>query len=145
MPKNRLLIFCRVFLFLTVFFFKDLGAVGIGVLVCNSSSEVLAALSKIIPLASFIVALETIAARRALHFLQELDLHSSTLEGDSETLVLAIKNQCFHHPAVGHLIKDIMSLISSFQYFSFFHTCRQGNALAHALTQRVRLSFTVLV
>ena len=125
--------------------FEDLGAAGIGVVVRCSSGEVLVALSEIIPMPSSIVALETIAARRAVLFLQELNLHGSTLEGDLETSILAIKNQCFHHPTMGHLIKDIMSSVNSFQYFSFSHTCRQGNALAHALTWRARLFFPVII
>ena len=55
--------------------FEDLGAAGIGVVVHNSSGKVLVALSEIIPMPSSIVVLETIAARRAVQFLQELDLH----------------------------------------------------------------------
>ena len=94
--------------------FEDLGAAGIGIVVHNSSGEVLATLSEIIPLPSSIVALEIIAARRIVLFLHELDLHGSILEGDSKSSMLAIKNQCFHHPLVGHLIKDIMSSVSSF-------------------------------
>ncbi|KAK7860999.1 f-box protein cpr1 [Quercus suber] len=46
--------------------FEDLGDAGIGAVVRNSSGEVLAALSEIIPLPSSIVALETIPARRAV-------------------------------------------------------------------------------
>ncbi|KAK7851469.1 hypothetical protein CFP56_041893 [Quercus suber] len=42
--------------------FEDLGVAGISVMVQNSFGKVLAALSKIIPLPSSIVALETIAA-----------------------------------------------------------------------------------
>ena len=94
--------------------FEDLGVAGIGVVVRNSSGKVLAALSKIIPLPSSIVALETIVARTAALFLHELGLHDSILEGDSEASIIAIKNLCFHHPLVGHLIKDIMSSVSSF-------------------------------
>ena len=37
-----------------------------------------------------------------------------------------------------------MSLASSLQYFSFSHTCRQGNGLVHTLVRRVRFSFPVL-
>ena len=125
--------------------FEDLDVVGIGVVVRNSSGEVLAALSEIIPLPSSIVVLETIVERRAVTFLQEISLGSSIFEGDSETSILAIKNQCFHHPLVGHLIKDVMSLASSLQYFSFSHTRRQGNGLVHTLARRVRFSFPVLV
>ncbi|KAK9997230.1 hypothetical protein SO802_021916, partial [Lithocarpus litseifolius] len=84
-----------------------LGAASIGVVVRDSTDEVLAAMSEIIPLPSSIVVLETLAARRAVVFLKELDLHSLIFEGDSKESILAIKNQSIHHPSVGHLIKDI--------------------------------------
>ena len=105
----------------------------------------MAALSKITPCPSPVLALETVATRRAVHFLQELNLHGSILEGDSESSISAIKNQFFHHPDVGHIIKDIMSLVGSFQYFSFSHTRRQGNALAYALARRARFSFPISI
>ena len=63
--------------------FEDLGAIGIGVVVCNSSSEVFAALSEIIPLPSSIIALETIAARWAILFVCELGFNGTIFEGDS--------------------------------------------------------------
>ena len=56
----------------------------------------------------------------------------------------ALSVSTFHHPLVGHLIKDIMSSVSSLQFF-LSHTRRQGNDLAHALARRARLSFPVLV
>ena len=73
-----------------------LGAAGIGVVVRDSTGEVLAAMSEIIPLPSSVVVLETLAARRAVVFLKELDLHSSVFEGDSEKSISAIKNQSIH-------------------------------------------------
>ena len=124
-----------------VLFLKIWEQRALALVVRNSSGTVMAALSEIIPCPSSVLALETVAARRAVHFLQELNLHGSILEGDSEISILAIKNQCFLRPNVGHLIKEIMSLIGSFQYFSFSHTRRQGNALA----QRARLSFPISV
>lgn len=72
--------------------FEELGAASIGVVIRNSLGEVLAAMSEIIPLPSSIVALETMATRRAVSFLQENGLHSSIFEGDSEESILAIKN-----------------------------------------------------
>ena len=107
--------------------FEDLGAAGIGAVVRNSFDEVLAALSKVIPLPSSIVALETIVARWAVLFVRELGFNGSILEGDSEWAILAIKNQSFQHPLVGHLVKDVVSLVNILRYSSFSHTCRQGN------------------
>ena len=125
--------------------FEDLGAARIGVVVRNSSGEVLAALSEIIPLPSSIVALETIAARRAVLFVCELGFSGIIFEGDSEEAISTIKKQSFQHPVVGHLVKNIVYSVSMFQYYSFSHTRRQGNVLAHALARRARLSFPTLV
>ena len=101
----------------------------------NSSGEVLATLSEIIPLPSSIVALETIAARRAVLFVRELGFSGTILEGDSREAISAIKKQSFQHPVVGHLVKDIVSSVNMFQYYSFSHTRRQGNVLAHVLAR----------
>ena len=46
---------------------------------------------------------------------------------------------------MGHLVKDSVSSVSMFQYYSFSHTRQQGNVLAHVLARRVRLSFPTLV
>ena len=104
--------------------FDDLGAAGIGVVVRNSLGEVLAALSEIIPLPLSIVALETIAARQAVLFVRELGFSGTIFEGDSEEAISAIKKQSFQHPVVGHLVKDIVSSVSMFQYYSLSHTRR---------------------
>ena len=115
--------------------FEDLGAAGIGAVVRNSSGEVLAAQSEIIPLPSSIVALETIAARWAILFVRELGFSGTILEGDSREAISSIKKQSFQHPVVGHLVKDIVSSVNMFQYYSFSHTRRQGNVLAHVLAR----------
>ena len=75
--------------------FEDLGAAGIGAVVRNSSGEVLAALSEIIPLPSSIVALETIAAWRTVLFVRELGFSGTIFEGDSKEAISAIKKQSF--------------------------------------------------
>ena len=43
--------------------------------------------------------------------------------------------------SIGHFFRDILFHVSSMQSFSFAHVVRQSNAAAHALVQRVRLSF----
>ena len=57
----------------------------------NSSGEVLAALSEIIPLPSSIVALETIVAMRAVLFVRELGFSGTIFEGDFEEAISAFK------------------------------------------------------
>lgn len=101
--------------------FEDLDAAGIDVVVRNSRGEIMEVLTEIVPMPSSIVVLETLAARQAVYFVQELDFRGSIFEGDSEISISAIKNQTFHHPSYGHLIRDIMSSASSFHNFSFSH------------------------
>ena len=73
--------------------FEDLGAVGTGAVVHDSSGEVLAALSESIPLPSSIVALETIAARRAVLFVRELGFSGTILEGNSKEAIQLLRSK----------------------------------------------------
>ena len=90
-------------------------------------------------------ALEFLAARRAVLFTREIDLHKIVLEGDSKFVINSIKSGTNLGCMYGHLIMDILSLVNSFQSVSFSHSYRQGNAVADALTKRARLSFQLLV
>jgi len=49
------------------------------------------------------------------------------------------------HSSFDHIIEDALSCASSLQSFSFSHTLQQGNSLTHALAQKARNSFPVLV
>ncbi|KAL0006361.1 hypothetical protein SO802_013922 [Lithocarpus litseifolius] len=125
--------------------FEDLSAAGIGVAVRNEHGEVVATLAEKIPIPNSIFTLETLAARRAVLFVQELGLRNVVFEGDSESSIQAISNRLLSHSSCGHLIHDILLFASSFLSFSFSHVCRQGNALADALAKRARLSCPLLV
>ena len=43
--------------------------------------------------------------------------------------------------AFGHLVRDTLSLVNSFESFSFSHSYRQDNVVAHVLAKRVRFLF----
>ena len=114
--------------------FEDLNAAGISVVVRNFLGEVVVALSKIIPISSSMVTLKNIAARRAVQFIQELDLHSLVFEGDTEISIFAIRDRCFSHPTCDHLIKDVLSS----KLFSFSYTsARQCFALPKYIRERI--------
>lgn len=66
-------------------------------------------------------------------------------EGDSEIIIKALARKDFSLAIVGHIIKDILSMSSLLQTKSFSYVRRQGNSVAHALTQRARFSYLVLV
>ena len=49
------------------------------------------------------------------------------------------------YSSFGHLLRDSLINANSLRSFSFSHKVREGNAMAHALDERVRLSFPLLV
>lgn len=49
------------------------------------------------------------------------------------------------YSSFGHLLRGSLINANSLRSFSFSHKVREGNAMAHALAERVRLSFPLLV
>ena len=84
--------------------------------------------------------LELLVARRVVSFSAQLDYVQGVYEGDSKSVVNALKGFGMENSRRGHLIKDILSHSNSFQSMSFAHVGRQGNAVTHALAQRARSS-----
>ena len=105
----------------------------------------MAALSEKIRKPPSIVALELLAARRAAALVSETGFHQSCFEGDSEVVVKSLCDRGMENSAVGHILKDTLSYVSLLRSYSFSHVNRQGNAVAHALAQRARLSFPLKV
>ena len=89
--------------------------------------------------------LELFAAKRAVTFSLESGISRAVVERNSATLIKAIQFRGWELAQGGHLIHDISILKNSFQSISFSHVVRQGNAIAHALTQRARHSFPLSV
>ena len=125
--------------------FEDISVAGIGVVVRNEHGEVVAAMAEKVPILDSVFTLETLAARHAVLFVQELGLHNVVFEGDSASSIQAISNRLFTHSSCGHIINDSLLFVNSFQNFSFSRVCRQGNALADALVKRARLSCPFMV
>ena len=88
---------------------------------------------------------EVLASWRAVQFILELGFKQSAFKGDSEVIIKALDNEVFSSPSVGHIVKDISSMSGLLQTKSFSYVRRQGNSVAHALVQRARSSFSVLV
>ncbi|KAK9998225.1 hypothetical protein SO802_017828 [Lithocarpus litseifolius] len=103
------------------------------------------ALSKKIKKPPSVVALELLAARRAVVLVSETGFQQSCFEGDSEVVVKALRGSGLEKSVVGHILKDTLSIASLLQSYSFSHVNRQGNAVAHALAQRARLFFPLQV
>ena len=88
--------------------------------------------------------LEVLAARRAVQFIVELG-SQTVFEGDSEVVCKALKSAQKDHSSIGQFVKNILSILGLLRTFSFSHTKRQDNSIAHALSKRVRISFSLLV
>ena len=85
------------------------------------------------------------AARTVVIFAQEIGLQQCQFEGDSETIIKALKAGDMFSSSIGHLVRDTLVIVNSFSSFSFSRIVRQGNVVAHVLTQKARLSFPLLI
>ena len=90
--------------------FHNSGKAALGVVIQNHEGEVMVALSrrKKIPLPPSVTQLELLAAWQAALFVQEVGLHSSILEGDSEIVINSLRKGDMFQSAFGHLIQDTL-------------------------------------
>ena len=120
--------------------FGESNSVGIGVVIRNPNGGVMAALSKKIVKPQAAELVEILATRRAVLFSREMSFYNSVFEGDLSNVIKLLQDRNVSHSQGGHILKDILSHLNSFQDCSFSHIGRQGNAVAYALAQRARLS-----
>ena len=105
--------------------FKDEDRAGIGVIIQDSQGMVIASLSQNIPLPYSIVELEAIAASGALEFSVELGFEKAILEGGSEIVMKALKDDSSSLASFGLLIWDAQ----------MFACLLNGNPVAHNLVR----------
>ena len=75
------------------------------------------------------------ACRRAMLFAKEMRITHCTFEGDAEVVLKAIWKKDSTHPVYGHVITDVLSLATDFQFCSFSFVKRIGNVVAHYLAR----------
>ena len=90
-------------------------------MVHNCSGSVLGALFQRIQLPTFAATVELLACRKAMLFAKELRAMDCIFKGDAEVIIQAIRNKDSTRPEYGHVINDILSLASDFQFCSFSH------------------------
>lgn len=118
---------------------------GIRVVIRNSNGKVVAVLSEKIPYPNSMEVLKALATRRATQFAVEVGICQSVFESDSEVVCNALKAVDGGHLSIGQFVKDFLSTVSLLRTFSFSHTSRQGNSVAHALAKRARGTLPLLV
>ena len=104
--------------------FSETDQADIGVVVRNHAGQVMAALSEKIKKPASADILEALAARRAVQFILELGFKQSMFEGDSEVIIKALDNEDFLLVSVGHIVKDIWSMLGLLQTKSFSYVRR---------------------
>ena len=118
--------------------FRENNRAGLGVVIWNHQGQVLASLSENISLQPSTDDVEAFAAVRAISFPVELGFSSIIIEGDSEVVIKALKNEEESLATFGHLISASRPTIDAFYDISFSHTRRQGNIIAHNLARHTR-------
>ncbi|KAL0000349.1 hypothetical protein SO802_014130 [Lithocarpus litseifolius] len=105
--------------------FQDLQMAGIGVVIRNSSGQVIGALSDRIHLPSAVDDVEAIACRRAISFALEIGVEEVVFEGDSETIIKALNSDSSCLSSFGYVVEDIRALALNFASCVFSHVKRR--------------------
>ena len=104
--------------------FSESDQADIGVVVRNHAGQVMAALSEKIKKPASADILEALAVRRAVQFILELGFKRSMFEGDLEVIIKALDNEDFLLVSVGHIVKDIWSMLGLLQTKSLSYVRR---------------------
>ncbi|XP_023885142.1 uncharacterized protein LOC111997298 [Quercus suber] len=116
--------------------FRENNRAGLGVVIQNHQGQVLASLSENILLPPSTDDVEAVAAVRAKSFATELGF--SSIIGDSEVAIKALKNEEESLATFGHMISAARPTIDAFCNISFSSTHRQGNTIAHNIDRYAR-------
>ena len=118
--------------------FRETEEAGLGVVVRDSHGKVLASLAEKIKFPSSSNEVEALAAVQAITLAMDLNLPSFIVEGDSEVVISALRKEEESFSSFGHLLFSIKHYLAFCNCFSFSHTRRLGNSLAHSLAKYAR-------
>ncbi|XP_075663045.1 uncharacterized protein LOC142632549 [Castanea sativa] len=121
--------------------FAEENCSGLGVIILDKEGQVIASMATRVSQLLQPIEIEALAANKALEFARELDTSHAVLEGDSLLVMTALKSKNIALAPFGLLIQDSLALPSGFSKFSYSHTKREGNTVAHNLAQ-LAVSFT---
>ena len=78
---------------------------------------------------------EAIAACRAVEFSSEIGVDCAIVEGDSEVIVKALRNNDNRLTPFAPLMNDVSLFSGLFSELSYSHIRRDGNKVAHSLAR----------
>ncbi|KAL0011847.1 hypothetical protein SO802_006955 [Lithocarpus litseifolius] len=118
--------------------FKDDGRAGVGVVIRDTNSLVMASLSQNFQLATSMEEMEATATIRAIELSLELGFDNIIFEGDCETVIKALTDPSPSLVSYGLLIHEAQQLATRLHGISFQHVGREGNKVAHNLARHAR-------
>ena len=125
--------------------FKEIGVVGLGVVIRDAEGSMIGALMERIPLPLAVATMEALACRRVVLFVKELSIFDATFENDSKIVTNALCGGGSNHPEFGLIIMDSLVLARGFRSCNFVHVKRLDNLVAHFLTKKSKSSNKLLV
>ena len=112
----------------------------VGVIARDNRGDPIRALTMPIPFRQSVAELEGLACQRAVQFALEIGLNQVVLEGDSVTVIEALKNGSGQFASYGNVLDDIRSQLAGFQYVEFSYSSRVCNSVADALAKKAKSS-----
>ena len=85
-----------------------------------------------------VIAVEVIAAKKALQFAKDLRLSSIVLEGDSKIAIDGLMSEEYSMAEYGHLLDEAKDIAKQLVEVEFNHVQIQANKAAHNIARHVR-------
>ena len=106
-----------------------------GAIIPNENGEVMAALSAKGPPVTCSEEAEVLACQRAVEFAVECGFSEIVVEGDNQMVMSALKLRKRLSSGVGHIIQDVLCLLSGFRWLQVHCIRRGANTAARALAK----------
>ena len=110
----------------------------LGVIVRNGEGRVVASMAESFQLPFSVIAVEVIAAKKALQFAKDLRLSSIVLEGDSKIAIDGLMSEEYSLAEYGHLLDEAKDIAKQLVEVEFNHVQRQTNKAAHNIARHTR-------
>ena len=111
---------------------------GVGVVIRDIEGQGVAFMDEKITLPYSIIAVELMAAKRALRLALDFGLSPIVLDGNSKNTIDALMCEISLLVDYGHLVDDARRLANQFESVEFSHVKREGNSAIQNIARHVR-------